>query len=163
MKRITLTLAMFFLLAQSAVVSGAVLIDEGKKVKFDYTLYVQGQVADSSEGKIPIQYTHGEGVIVKGLERQLVGLKVGDQKTIIVSPEEGYGPLDPNGVVEFPKEDMVEDIEPMVGMMLQVQTQSGKTLNGMIVEIKDETMTLNFNHPLAGKELTFMVKIVNIE
>jgi FKBP-type peptidyl-prolyl cis-trans isomerase 2 len=138
-------------------------IADGSKVKFDYTLYVNGQVADSSQGKEPLEYTQGAGMIIPGLEVQMAGLKEGDVKTISVESEDAYGQVNPEAIVEIPKENLGEEIDPKVGMILQMQTQDGQALNGIITEIKDTTLVMNFNHPLAGQDLTFDVKIVDVQ
>lgn len=164
MKKITLSLLIAFLLAATTIAKGApIMIEDGKKVKIEYTLKVNGEVVDSSEGRGPLEYTQGEGMIIPGLEKQLAGLKVGDKKTVTVASEEAYGPSDPNAIVEVPKANMPKDQEPQKGMMLQMQTPDGKTLNGIVTEVKDEVVVLNFNHPLAGQELLFDVEIVGIE
>ncbi|MDP8266250.1 MAG: peptidylprolyl isomerase [Candidatus Aceula meridiana] len=164
MKRITLGILVAFLLAATTIAKGAdVMIEDGKKVKMEYTLKVNGEIVDSSEGREPLEYTQGQGAIIPGLEKQLVGLKVGDKKTVTVSPEEAYGAVNPDAFAEVPKANMPQEQEPQKGMMLQMQTPDGKTLNGTITEVKDETVVLDFNHPLAGKELLFDIEIVGIE
>ena len=149
----TLMLGLSLLLMASTPVWGAEdMIKEGSSVKFDYTLYVEGEVADTSEGKEPLQYTHGTGMIIPGLEAQLDGLKAGDEKKVIVAPEDAYGVVNPQAIVEIPKSNLGEGLDPTVGMVLQMQTKDGQTLNGVVNEIKEEALVMNFNHPLAGKE-----------
>ncbi|MCK5215411.1 MAG: hypothetical protein KAR05_08670 [Candidatus Omnitrophica bacterium] len=82
---------------------------------------------------------------------------------VVVSPEEGYGPVDPRAVVEIPKTNLAPDMTPEKGMMLQMQTQNGQALPGIIEEVKAEVVVVNFNHPLAGEELKFDVKIAEIK
>lgn len=139
------------------------VIEEGKSVKFDYTLKVEEQLVDKSEGRGPLEYVHGKNMIVKGLEKELVGLKVGDKKVVTVTPEEGYGAVDPNAIVEFPKEKLAIDQEVKVGMVLTLPTESGKKYSGVVIEVKEETFVINFNHPLAGRELVFDVEIVEVK
>ena len=138
------------------------VIADGKIVKINYTLTVEGKIADTSEGKDPLQYTQGKGMIIPGLEKQLAGLKAGDQKRIIVAAEEAYGPVNPQLRMEFPKDKIKGDLAPEVGMVLQVQAENGQAAFGLVEEVKDTAVTLNFNHPLAGKELDFDVKIVSV-
>lgn len=139
------------------------VIAKGKKVKFDYALTVDGQVADASEGRGPLEYVHGQEMIIKGLESQLEGMKVGDQKTVTVSAEEGYGPVDAEAILDLPKTSLDPAIVPEKGVELQLQGKDGQIIPGIIEAVKEETVTVNFNHPLAGKELKFDVKIVGIE
>lgn len=137
-------------------------IEKGSKVSFDYTLTVDGEVVDSSDGRDPFTYTHGEGQIVPGLERNLEGLHVGDEKEVSVSPEEGYGVVDPNAFKDVPRSTLPPNVNIDPGMMLQAQNPNGNVITVKVIELKDDTVTIDFNHPLAGKTLDFQVKIVSI-
>ncbi len=139
------------------------MISEGKIVKFDYVLRVDNQVVDSSEGKTPMEYTHGQKTIIPGLESKLEGLKVGDKKTVIVGPEDAYGVIDQKAIIEVPTAQLGEDINPQVGMKLQMTGASGQPIPGKVVEVKETTVIVDFNHPLAGKELQFEVEIVEVQ
>ena len=138
-------------------------IQQGKTVSFDYTLSVDGQVVDSSKDRGPLQYTHGEGRIIPGLSKQLEGMKVGDEKKIVVAPEEAYGQVNPAAFQEIPKSRLPSDADPKVGMTLQAKDQSGKTSIVKISEVKEDAVVLDLNHPLAGKTLNFDVRIVSIK
>ncbi|MBI4354362.1 MAG: peptidylprolyl isomerase [Candidatus Omnitrophica bacterium] len=128
----------------------------------DYTLTVDGEVVDQSpEGK-PFQYIHGKGQIIPGLERQLTGLRVGDSGEITVTPEEGYGPVDPAAVVEIPKEQLPKTVTPEVGMALSGVDPEGRPFRARVKTIHDTTVTLDLNHPLAGKTLLFKIKVITI-
>ena len=140
-----------------------VVIGPGKKVSFDYTLTVDGQKVETTEGKEPLSYNHGRGELVVGLEKALAGLKVGDVKTVVVKPEEGYGLVRQDAFREFDRAKLPKDVIPKVGMILEMQDQSGTSYPAAISEVTDKTIKLNFNHPLAGKELKFDVKIVAIQ
>jgi FKBP-type peptidyl-prolyl cis-trans isomerase 2 len=140
-----------------------IMIQDGSKVKMDYTLKVEDQVVDTSEGRGPLEYVQGDQMIIPGLERELAGLKVGDKKDVVVQPEDGYGPIRPEAMAEVDKAQLPPDSEPQVGMMLSMMTQDNQQLTGVIDEIREETVVINFNHPLAGKELHFSVEIVGIE
>jgi FKBP-type peptidyl-prolyl cis-trans isomerase 2 len=139
------------------------VIAKGKKVKFDYTLTVDGQVADTSDERGPLEYVHGQEMIIKGLESQLEGLKVGDQKTVVISAEDGYGAVDAEAILDLPKTSLDPAVVPEKGVELELQGKDGQTIPGIIEAVGEETVTVNFNHPLAGKELKFDVKIVGIE
>ncbi|RLF26033.1 MAG: peptidylprolyl isomerase [Thermoplasmata archaeon] len=136
------------------------MIEKGKAVLFDYVLTVDDEEVDSSKGREPHRYVHGEGNIVRGLERQLHGLKEGDKKTIVVSPEEGYGVVDPEAFREIPKSQLSPGMELHVGTVLKARTQDGGSMPVVIHEVKEETVIVNFNHPLAGKELHFDITVV---
>ena len=138
-------------------------IEKGKTVKFDYTLTVDGKVVDISAGKKPIEYTQGSGQIIKGLETRLQGLKVSDEKTILVPAAEGYGPVVPNAVQAFPKTFFPKDVQLKVGMTVPLQNKEGQVVPAVVKEIKAEEVLLDLNHPLAGKDLTFAIKIVEIK
>jgi len=138
------------------------MIEKGKVVKLNYTLTVKGQVVDSSEGREPLEYTQGEQMIIPGLENRLEGMKVGEKKTVIVGPEDAYGTVNKDAIIEVPKTQLGEDMEPQIGMMIQMQTPSGQALTGKIVEVKEDAVVVDFNHPLAGQELTFEVEVVGI-
>lgn len=135
----------------------------GKTIALDYTLTVEGQVVDTSEGGQPIEYTHGEGSIIPGLERKLEGMSVGEEKKVQISPEEGYGELNPDAFREVPREHLPTDVEIEEGMMFQMQTPAGEAMPVTVSEIKPENVVLDLNHPLAGKTLEFDVKIVSVE
>ena len=137
-------------------------VQDGKEVSFDYTLTVDGEVIDSSEERGPLKYVHGQGQIIWGLSRQMEGLHIGDEKTIEVTPEEGYGEFDSTAVAEVALTSLPPDINPKVGMVLRMNANDGKSLPVRISAIKDDIAVLDFNHPLAGKTLTFQVKIIDI-
>ena len=139
------------------------MIENGKVVKINYTLTVRGEIVDSSEGREPLEYTQGNNMIIPGLESQLQGMKVGEKKTVVVGPEDAYGVVNQESIIEVPKAQLGENVDPQVGMMLQMQTPSGQALAGKIIEVKDEAVLVDFNHPLAGQELTFDVEVVEIQ
>lgn len=139
------------------------MIEAGKKVKIDYTVMVGDDKVDSSEGKEPLEYVHGEKTIIPGLEKNLEGLKVGDSKDILVSAEEGYGAINSEAFKEFPKSELPPEITPQAGQMLSMQAENGETFPVRVSEVKEETLVLDFNHPLAGKELHFSVTVKEIQ
>jgi len=138
-------------------------IHEGSKVAFDYTLTVAGAVIDSSKERGPLEYVHGQKQIIPGLARQLEGLKAGDSKVITVAAKEAYGERKPEALKEFPKASLPQNMEPREGLALQMQTSQGQTFPGVITEVKEDAVVVDLNHPLAGKDLTFDVKIVSVE
>jgi FKBP-type peptidyl-prolyl cis-trans isomerase 2 len=139
------------------------VIATGKKVKFDYSLTVDGQVVETTKGKQPLAYTQGQNQLIPGLEKQMAGMKAGEEKSIVVKPEDGYGPVMKEAFREFDKTKLPKDVEPKIGMMLELKDKDGNAYPAVISEVKDKTVMLDFNHPLAGKELKFDVKVVSIE
>jgi FKBP-type peptidyl-prolyl cis-trans isomerase SlyD len=139
------------------------VVKEGSIVALEYTLTDEsGKVIESSEGKSPMVYVHGQGQIMPGLEKALTGMKVGEQKTVVVRPEEGYGPVNPQAFQEVPRENFpAEGLK--VGMTLMARGKDGVPIRIRVREIKDKTVVVDLNHPLAGKTLTFKVKISEIK
>ena len=138
-------------------------ISEGKKVSIEYTLTLEdNSVADTNVGAEPLTFAQGSHQIIPGLEKEMEGMKIGDTKKVTVSPEEGYGYINEKAFVEVDKAQVPQDALK-VGMMLQGQNANGKAVYARVSEIKEKTVLLDHNHPLAGKTLTFDVKVLNIE
>lgn len=131
-------------------------------VSLDYTLTVDAEVVDSSEGSDPIEFLQGHGQIITGLEQALYGMKIGDQKTVVVKPSEGYGEVDEDAFIDVPRSEFPSDIPAQVGVAIQMQDEHGEVLDARISEVSNDVITLDFNHPLAGKELTFKVTVVEL-
>lgn len=139
------------------------VVGAAKKIKFHYKLSVDGQQVESSEGREPLEYTHGSGQIIPGLEKEMAGLKVGDSKKVTVTPKDGYGEVLEEGFREVPKTSFPADFKFEPNLVVEMQTEDGQTIPAVIWEVKDEVVKLNFNHPLAGKTLEFDVTIVSVE
>jgi len=162
--RFLLVLGIIFSVMTTPQAKGAAMtIEEGKKVSFDYTLKVEGEVVDTSKGRGPLEYVHGQGQIIPGLAKELIGLKVGDEKVVEVSPEEAYGEVRKDAFRDVPKASLPKDVEPKVGMMLQMQGPGGQAVPVKISEVKEDAVVMDLNHPLAGKTLIFDVKIASVE
>lgn len=138
------------------------VIADNMSVELDYTLTVDGAVIESTTGQAPLTYVQGHGQLIPGLERQLAGLKAGDSREITVTPEEGYGPVDPEAVVSVPRTQLPPDITPRVGLMLRGTKPDGQRFRATITEVQADTVMLDMNHPYAGKTLHFSVTIVKI-
>ncbi len=142
--------------------SAANAIAAGSNVKMHYTLTVDGNVADSSAGKDPLAFTQGAGQIIPGLDKVLIGMKVGDKKKVTVAPKDGYGEVNPQAIQKMPKK-MVGNIPDLkVGMTLQGKTPQGQSFRARVIKIGKEEVTVDLNHPLAGKTLNFDVEIIDI-
>jgi FKBP-type peptidyl-prolyl cis-trans isomerase SlyD len=137
-------------------------IQDGLTVQIDYTLTVDGALVDSSKGRGPLSYVHGQNQIIPGLERRLTGLQIGEARQITVGPEEGYGPVDPNAFVEVSREQLPPEMTPEIGQVLQGTDQGGRPFRATINKVGEATVLLNLNHPLAGKTLLFDITVVDI-
>lgn len=150
------------LLTYNLAIGATEMIGQGKTVKFNYKLTVDGAVVDSSEGKEPLEYVQGNNMLIPGLEVEMEGLKAGDKKTVEVTPKDGYGEFNEQMIVEIEKARLGLDSDPQVGMGLQVTTPNGP-IAGVVKEIKSTTIVVDFNHPLSGKTLNFDVDIVEVK
>jgi FKBP-type peptidyl-prolyl cis-trans isomerase SlyD len=137
-------------------------IKNGSRIRFHYTLKVEGQVMDSSDGGDPFDYVQGSNGIVPGLESQLDGLKVGDKKNIVVQPSDGYGVSDPGALQKVPKAAFNHPENLKVGDFVNGETAEG-SFQARVDAIDDEHITLDLNHPLADKTLDFQIEIVEIQ
>ena len=138
-------------------------VQKGKQVSIHYTLKVDGKIVDTSRERDPLKYVHGEGQIIPGLSRELEGLRAGERKSVTISPEDGYGAVDPEAFQEVSNDRLPEDIDPEVGMTLQATSPSGQQQLLRITEVKDSSVVVDTNHPLAGKALEFDVEVVAVE
>lgn len=156
-------LAVMVIAGMTTVQAADVKIEDGKTVKFEYSLKIDGELVESSEGKEPLEYKHGAGIIIPGLESRLVGLTVGDEKTVVIPAKEGYGEVNDEAYREIPLDSLPEGFTPQKGMIIEIQAPDGGAIPAIIWEVKDASVVLNFNHPLAGKTLQFDIKIVSVE
>jgi len=138
------------------------VVSVGKKIKLDYTLTVNKEQVETSVGKEPLEFVFGDHSVIPGMEKGIAGMKVGEEKTLTIGPKDAYGEVDPKAYKEFPKSSMPAGSVPKVGMVLEAQAPDGENFSATIFQIKGDKVVLDFNHPLAGKELTFKVKILNI-
>lgn len=136
------------------------MVKEGSKVKVHYTGKLEdGKVFDTSNDKEPIEVVLGEGLLIKGFEAGLLGMKSGEKKTIEVEPKDAYGDYVEGRIQEVEKSKLPEDIK--VGMVLQATSEAGSMVI-LIKEIKDDTAILDANHPLAGRKLIFDLEVVEL-
>jgi FKBP-type peptidyl-prolyl cis-trans isomerase SlyD len=130
-------------------------------VTLHYTLTTDGdQVIETSEGDEPLTYLHGHGHVIPGLEKALFGKKAGDTGTFTVTPEDGYGPHDPERVVREPRARIGFEVQQ--GMILEAQLEDGSQHPFQVVEVTDTEVSLDGNHPLAGKTLQFAVRVLEV-
>jgi FKBP-type peptidyl-prolyl cis-trans isomerase 2 len=134
------------------------MIEAGNKVSFDYRLSIAGEVVESSKGREPLTYTQGGSQILPALEAELAGLKVGDEKIVSLDAVDGYGEINPAAFQEIPADRIPADAR-VVGAMLQSPEFPGPI---RVAEVRDDMVVLDMNHPMAGKDLTFDITIVDI-
>lgn len=135
-----------------------------REVTMEYELRVEGeeQVIDSSEPESPLRYVHGQGNLIPGLEKRMEGMNEGDERTLVVPAEEAYGEPDPQNILDIPKKELPGDMPHQAGINLQMRGPEGQTYVGVVTQIKDESVMVDFNHPLAGKTLQFSIKVLNV-
>ena len=139
------------------------VVKDGMLVSLDYTVKTpDGKLLETSKGSQPLQYIQGKKMMIPGLERELTGMKIGAEKHITVKPEDGYGKLNPNAVQEVPKE-KVPPNALKIGAVLVGTDKNGSPMPMTVKEIKEKTVVMDLNHPLAGKTLVFDVKVVDIQ
>jgi FKBP-type peptidyl-prolyl cis-trans isomerase SlyD len=138
-------------------------VGPGKNIVLDYQLFDEdGEVLDKSTEENPLCFIFGEGSIIPGLEKELEGMEAGEDKEVIVEPEDAYGPKDPNLVQQVPRERFAEGSELEAGMSYTGRTDTGNIVNFTVVGMDDENVEIDLNHPLAGRTLRFQVTIKDV-
>ncbi len=135
--------------------------DDTVKVHYKGSLE-DGQVFDTSENRDPLQFTMGAGQLIPGFENAVLGMSVDDIKTINIPFAEAYGPVQEELMQEISKTLLPEDLKVEAGMQLVSKQEDGAEVVVIVSEVKDETVVIDANHPLAGKDLTFEIKLVEI-
>src|SRR4030095_5937864 len=135
-------------------------VQDGVVVSIEYTLHVDGELLDTSEGQGPLQFLAGYGNIIPGVESEMQGMKIGDSKDVVVQPADGYGEFDDQAFMNVPRDQFPKDMQLTEGVELTVRDDEGHARYARVNDIEGEVVTLNFNHPLAGDELHFHVKVV---
>ncbi len=142
------------------------IVKDGQKVTIEYVLKIEGQVLDSSEANKPLVYEHGKGQIIAGLADALRGMRVLEEKHLVIEPDGAYGRVLTDAFVKYSKSVFPEDFKPEVGTVIEMKNPKAPEepmVLGIIWEVSEEDVVVNFNHPLAGKSLEFDVKVVNID
>ncbi len=135
----------------------------GDTVQVQYTgKLADGTVFDTSVGRQPLEFKLGTGQLIPGFEKAVLGMKVGEKKTVTISANEAYGPRRDDMIVEVPREKLPSGMTPKVGQYLQMERPDGGTMVVTITNVGDKTVTIDANHPLAGKDLTFEIELVKI-
>ena len=141
-------------------------VKKGDKIKVEYTgTFDDGMVFDSSQHgdhSHPLEFEVGSKQVIKGFDDAVVGTELNEEKTIKLNPENAYGKRDEGKIMRIPRSKLPAEQEPKVGMILGMQTQDGRTVHVKISKVDESEVTVDLNHPLAGKNLNFKVKIVQI-
>ena len=138
-------------------------IKDNLVVSLDYTLRLgNGEILDTSNGQEPLDFVQGQGQIIPGLEQELYGMAIGEEKDVVVEPENGYGLKDPNAFQLVPRNAFPPDAPLKPGLSLQMQNRSGHVFPATVAQIQPDGVLLDFNHPLAGETLHFHVQVVGL-
>ncbi|WP_152461730.1 peptidylprolyl isomerase [Roseivivax sp. THAF30] len=139
-------------------------VKTGDTVQIHYTgTLTDGSTFDSSEGRDPLEFTVGSGQIIPGLDKAMTGMSVGEKKTVAIPADEAYGQRQDEALQAVPREQIPADIPLDIGTQLQVQTPNGQVMPVTVAEVSEEQVTLDANHPLAGKDLNFDIELVDIK
>ncbi len=136
-------------------------VTDGSKVKVHYTgKFNDGTVFDTSKDKEPLEFTVGQGQVIPGFEEAVRGMEQGESKKVTIASDKAYGERRKDMILEVPKDKFPDEISPEVGQQLMLRHPEGQEIPAFIVEIKDEIVTLDANHPLAGEDLNFEIELV---
>lgn len=138
-------------------------VKSGDKVRVHYHGKLRsGETFDSSQGREPLEFTVGGGQVIKGFDDGVKGMQIGDKRTVEIPVQDAYGEKEEGRVVEFPKAQFPPNLNPEVGMQLMMSDGEGHQIPVLVTEVKEESVVLDANHPLAGQELIFDIELVEI-
>ena len=138
-------------------------VKKGDTIKIHYHGKLNnGETFDSSDGREPLEFEVGSGMVIPGFDKGVIGMNVGDKKTVNIPVEEAYGPKNDEMIIDFPKDRFPDDMKAEVGMPLTMSDGSGQNFRVIIKEVKENSVVLDANHPLAGEDLTFDLELVEI-
>ncbi len=138
-------------------------VEKGNKVKIQYEGKLEsGQVFDKSQDDKPLEFTAGAGQVIPGFDHAVMGMEIGEEKEFKIDSDNAYGSRNEELVKTVPRSQLPEGLEPKEGMMLQTQNPSGQVMPVKVVEVEEEDIKIDFNHPLAGENLLFNVKVLEI-
>ena len=135
----------------------------GDKVRVHYHGKLRsGETFDSSEGKDPLEFTLGGGDVIRGFDEGVRGMQVGDKKTVEIAVDDAYGQKSQEMIIEFPKSQFPPDMNPQIGQQLMMSNGSGQSFPVTVTDLREESVILDANHPLAGQDLIFDIELVEI-
>ncbi|MEL6920185.1 MAG: peptidylprolyl isomerase [Pseudomonadota bacterium] len=135
----------------------------GNTVHIHYTgRFSDGTVFDTSDGREPLAFELGSGQVIPGLDKAMRGMAVGEKKTVEIPCAEAFGEHHAEGVQEVPRDQMPAEMDPQVGMQLQAEAPNGEAVMLVVTAVANDIVTVDANHPLAGKDLTFDVELVSV-
>jgi len=138
-------------------------VKNGDAVKVHYTGRLKdGTTFDSSEGREPLEFTVGQGMVIPGFDKAMIDMEAGEKKVVEIPVEEAYGPQNQDMILEFPKTDFPPEMNPEVGMQLFLSDAEGNNHPVVVIEVKESSVVLDANFPLAGKDLIFDIELVSI-
>lgn len=159
-------LVLVLILASIVIISGCggeSIAKDGDTVKVHYTgRLADGTVFDTSEGSDPLQFTIGSGSVISGFDQAVIGMKPGESKTVEIPMEEAYGAYNDDLIEVVDRDEISPDVELEIGMELTVYNQGVPVATCTVIDLSDSTVTLDYNHSLAGKDLTFDIELVEI-
>ncbi len=139
-------------------------VKNGDAVQVHYTgKFDDGTVFDSSDGRDPLKFTVGAGQVIPGFDRAVEGMEQGQSKTFTIPCEQAYGESNPNLILKVGKDSMPQDAEVKEGMVLQSKQEDGRMIQFVVAEVGEAEVTLDANHPMAGKDLTFEIELVDLQ
>ncbi len=139
-------------------------VKNGDKVKVHYHGRLRnGETFDSSDGREPLEFTVGSGQVIKGFDQGVTGMQPGDKKTVEINVGDAYGEKQDEMLIEFPRNQFPDDMKPEEGMQLMMNNGAGQSFPVTVAEVRDDSLLLDANHPLAGQDLIFDLELVSIE
>ena len=138
-------------------------IRTGSRVSMRHSVSVDGSIREDSRDSKPFRFIQGGGILLRGLSSRLEGLRVGDERTFELPPEEAHGSFDSSAIQIIAKDSFPLSIEPKVGVTFKMKNKAGEVISSKILEVNKDNVTLDNNHPMAGKTLIVTVKILTIE
>jgi FKBP-type peptidyl-prolyl cis-trans isomerase 2 len=138
-------------------------VKQGDKVAVHYKGTLNdGTLFDSSEGRDPLEFEAGSGMVIPGFDNAVIGMAIGEKKKVNIPMDEAYGAVNEEMIFSVPRAEVPEDIDPQLGIQLELTNEEGEIIPVQVIDVTDEHITLNANHPLAGQDLNFELEIVAI-
>ena len=152
------------LLAMLVTGCGDTQAKDGNTVKVHYTGSLEdGTVFDTSLEREPLEFTLGQGQLIPGFEQAVIGMKIGESKTVTIPAEQAYGPYNNELISIIDRDNLPEGLDPEVGQQLQGQQPDGQNIIATVIEVSETSITVDANHHLAGKDLTFEIELIEIQ